>query len=139
MLAGALVLHFVRKRSDFALNWIALLGNDESLLESRRMLLTHLGYKVNTFLGMAAFRVVPIDAPLIVAILCHSLRTAEQEDAAAIVRRHWPGAELMVLTRDYEAARLPAPLTVAVGYNPLSFILHVQTVTDRWRSQGYAC
>jgi hypothetical protein len=76
---------------------VLLFGNDEHLLESRRMVLESVSCTVYSATRLLALNRILTDRPIDLLILCHTLTTEECERAKSVVEAHSPQVKVLVL------------------------------------------
>ena len=113
-----------------------IVGRDQSLLDSRKLLLRHLGYEVHPCLGLNTLLQTTSQRHVFLVILCHTLTVVEQERAASISLSAWPDADLLVLRRDHDSAWPPSFPSLDVSEGPLSLVNRVGRIADVWKDKG---
>src|SRR5690348_5140819 len=80
-----------------------LFGSDACLLESRRLLLEHAGYKVFSTLQLLELDQILSDTPIDLLILCHSLDKKKRESVDAVVRANHRKVKILALSAGFVA------------------------------------
>lgn len=74
-------------------------GNDEFLMRSRSAVMGSAGFQVRSLLAIEARRGEVTSSPWNVAILCHTLSTAERAAIVAELRRSNPKAPILLVNQ----------------------------------------
>lgn len=75
-------------------------GNAETLLLTRELILIHAGFGVVSLNSKRAIGSIPLNQPIDLAILGHSLNKSECINIIQEVRLRWPEAKILVLTTE---------------------------------------
>ena len=122
------------------------IGNDPLLMQSRTGLLTTAGLQVLNLTGLAeALDGIRSDA-WDVAILCHTLGSADRATVIAALRRRNPGAPILLIgRRSYTPAAEANGLDLVLSANPAKMIAALRDVLklpsklqERQQSRGPA-
>jgi hypothetical protein len=112
---------------------VLLLGNDGSLLDTRRLVLQRNALNVQTVCGLSSLTEIACrDVALVV--LCHSLSPAEEQTAIQFVRTASPSSMVhLLLTRNREV-HLPEHANVSVANGPQEFLSESLDLIRRWQN-----
>jgi DNA-binding NtrC family response regulator len=77
---------------------IVLFGQNESLLETRRLLLSHAGFQVSTVKSLAEAEKFLFAHPRTLLVLCHSLTPQDCEEALEMAHFHQPAVKCLAIT-----------------------------------------
>jgi hypothetical protein len=69
---------------------ILMYGHDEHLLVTRQWVLQSRGYRVLTRLDLAGFANIPVDPPIRLLLLCHTLSPEDCDEAIEVASARWP-------------------------------------------------
>jgi DNA-binding response OmpR family regulator len=87
---------------------VLLCGNDPVLLNTRKMLLTHAGFRVS-ICSENDIASMPQDPAIVLAVMGHSMPHKAQLQTAELVRNKWPNSMILFLTKaDSEVVMLSA-------------------------------
>ena len=76
---------------------ILLCGNDDMLLDTRRMVLSSAGF-LASICSEDSIASMPHEPAIALAVMGHSMPRAKQVETAAVVRQRWPEARILFLT-----------------------------------------
>jgi hypothetical protein len=78
---------------------ILICGNDETLLETRALVLESAGFQVKSRIGVSYLKqMVTLQGDVYLTVLCHSLAEAEREEALNYLSDARPASKSLVLT-----------------------------------------
>jgi DNA-binding response OmpR family regulator len=76
---------------------ILICGNDDALLRTRGLVLSHSGFTIACACTAAAFNSIPETPPIDLAIVGHDLSSEQQGQVAEDVWERWPDAKILYL------------------------------------------
>jgi hypothetical protein len=79
---------------------VVLYGRDAHLLELRRWFLHSLGYRVFTAMQLSDLDLIPIEQPVALITLCHTVSAADYTATVAKAALRWPDIKSLSLARD---------------------------------------
>ncbi len=88
--------------------YVLLYGTDESLLQTRSLVLGHMGHQVVAARTEHEVRQLSKQVPIALLILCHTLLPEERERATAIVKLRHREVKCLVLVNRFTLLEVPA-------------------------------
>jgi hypothetical protein len=82
---------------------VVLYGRDAHLLELRKWFLHSLGYRVFTAIQLSDLDLIPVQPPVALITLCHTVPAADYRATIAKATLRWPNIKFLSLARDGSA------------------------------------
>jgi DNA-binding response OmpR family regulator len=111
---------------------VLLIGHDNRLLETRRLLLQHENYNVVTKLSAASLMEAECQN-LALAILCHTLSSGGKRLAIQAVRQISPRVMILHLRTSDTEVELPEHASSSVIEGPAELLAAARDLIRRWR------
>lgn len=108
---------------------ILIYGLDLMLLRTRRWMLEQSGYTVLTAERIEDIEAIPIETPVKLIVLCHTLDLARRSKALAVASTRWPGVRNLSMATVSPRPRPSIPgEAMAAVQGPVEFIDIVRSV-----------
>ena len=101
---------------------IVICGSDPTLLSTRKLVLDHAGFNVQTLCGVSNLTEHSGHR----LVICSSLSESEQLDAIRITRNEWPEAKILVVGGDELDLEEPTLLRMSAFEGAERFIEHTR-------------
>jgi hypothetical protein len=110
---------------------ILLIGKDVPLLASRSLLIEDAGFPACKAATPAVMTAQDCE-DVAVAVLCHTLSSAEKRQVIATVRQYSPNSMMVHVLKGYSANELPEHASTTVIDGPVNLISVVRELVYRW-------
>lgn len=106
---------------------VVLYGRDAHLLELRKWFLHSCGYRVFSAMNLADLDAIPLEPPIDLLALCHTLSPDECAAAAAHASSRWPNVKKLAMVHD--GSKCLAEIRSEV-FHPLNAPSHLLTMVS---------